>query len=55
MADYEVNVITGNLPFATTHNSVYIKLIGTDGQSERKDLSSWIPSFFKGTVSLKYP
>ncbi|XP_025759234.1 hydroperoxide isomerase ALOXE3 isoform X1 [Oreochromis niloticus] len=51
MINYEVTVFTGNLALASTFNSVYITLVGTDGESKRIDLTSWKPSFLKGQVS----
>uniref|UniRef100_A0A3Q3G2V2 Arachidonate 15-lipoxygenase type B n=1 Tax=Labrus bergylta TaxID=56723 RepID=A0A3Q3G2V2_9LABR len=33
MANYEVTVSTGNLLYANTFNNIYIKLVGTDGES----------------------
>uniref|UniRef100_A0A8D0D8M0 PLAT domain-containing protein n=1 Tax=Sander lucioperca TaxID=283035 RepID=A0A8D0D8M0_SANLU len=35
MVNYEVTVSTGNLAFAATFNNVFIKLVGTDGESKR--------------------
>uniref|UniRef100_A0A4W5QXK5 Lipoxygenase domain-containing protein n=1 Tax=Hucho hucho TaxID=62062 RepID=A0A4W5QXK5_9TELE len=35
MLIYTVKVFTGEMPFAGTKNSVYIKLVGTNGESER--------------------
>lgn len=54
MVHYEVTIFTGNRAFATTINNVYIKLVGTDGES----CCTWAEgplSFIKGAVSLKYP
>ncbi|XP_059197394.1 hydroperoxide isomerase ALOXE3-like [Centropristis striata] len=39
MVDYEVTMTSGNLAGATTFNDVFIKLVGTDGESERQSLS----------------
>lgn len=47
MVDYEVTVSTSNVATATTFNNVFIKLVGTDGESERK----WLMSF-KGALSF---
>lgn len=47
MVDYEVTVFTANLATATTFNNVFIKLVGTDGESERK----WLISL-KGAASF---
>ena len=46
MPEYEVVATTGNRLLATTFDYVYIKLVGTDGQSQRKALST------KDSVSL---
>lgn len=47
MVDYEVTVFTADLAAATTFNNVFIKLVGTDGESERK----WLISL-KGAASF---
>lgn len=47
MVDYEVTVFTADLATATTFNNVFIKLVGTDGESERK----WLISL-KGAASF---
>ncbi|XP_022621142.1 arachidonate 12-lipoxygenase, 12R-type-like [Seriola dumerili] len=53
MVDYEVTVSTTNLATATTFSNVFIKLVGTDGESERTWLLSLkgAASFFRGAVS----
>ena len=57
MVNYEVTVFTGSLDHATTYNDVYIKLMGTDGESCRTQLRDYKGSsaFARGAVSLKYP
>uniref|UniRef100_A0A671X1L3 Lipoxygenase domain-containing protein n=1 Tax=Sparus aurata TaxID=8175 RepID=A0A671X1L3_SPAAU len=35
MVDYEVTIFTGNRAYATTMNNVFVKLVGTDGESDR--------------------
>lgn len=57
MVNYKVTVSTGYLAGATTLNNVFIKLVGTDGESERKWLMGikGASSFMKGMVSLKIP
>lgn len=52
MGDYEVIVFTGNVSSASTFNKIYIKLVGTDGESERTHLWSCVPSFYRGAVSM---
>ncbi|XP_057698628.1 arachidonate 12-lipoxygenase, 12R-type-like [Corythoichthys intestinalis] len=49
MVDYEVTVYTGDRINATTVNPVHIKLVGTDGESDRTWLKSLI--IFRGAVS----
>ncbi|XP_077380664.1 arachidonate 12-lipoxygenase, 12R-type-like [Festucalex cinctus] len=49
MVDYEVTVYTGDRVNATTLNSVNIKLVGTDGESDRTWLRSLV--IFRGSVS----
>ncbi|XP_035992938.1 polyunsaturated fatty acid lipoxygenase ALOX15B-like [Fundulus heteroclitus] len=53
MLDYEVTVFTANRPFAATFNNVFIKLVGTSGESERKWLLSLrgASAFAKGAVA----
>ncbi|XP_075947441.1 polyunsaturated fatty acid lipoxygenase ALOX15B-like [Anarhichas minor] len=47
MVDYTVTVYTGDLAFAGTFNNVYIKLVGTDGESEH----TWLERL-KGVISF---
>ena len=56
MVDYKVTVSTSHATTATTFNNVFIKLVGTDGESERKWLIGFrgATAFVKGAVSLKY-
>ncbi|XP_061626744.1 arachidonate 12-lipoxygenase, 12R-type-like [Phyllopteryx taeniolatus] len=49
MVDYEVTVYTGDRLNSTTLNPVHIKLVGTDGESERMWLRSLV--IFSGSVS----
>uniref|UniRef100_A0A665XD66 Arachidonate 15-lipoxygenase type B n=1 Tax=Echeneis naucrates TaxID=173247 RepID=A0A665XD66_ECHNA len=53
MVDYNVTVSTANIPYATTLSSVSMKLVGTDGESDRTWLLSfkWLLSFLRGAVS----
>uniref|UniRef100_A0A087Y4B0 Lipoxygenase domain-containing protein n=1 Tax=Poecilia formosa TaxID=48698 RepID=A0A087Y4B0_POEFO len=53
MVDYEVTVYTANRTAATTFNNVFLKLVGTNGESERKRLLSLRgPSaFVRGAVA----
>ncbi|XP_034744052.1 arachidonate 15-lipoxygenase B-like isoform X2 [Etheostoma cragini] len=50
MANYEVTLFTGNLAGASTFNNIFIKLVGTDGESEREWLMG-ASSFTRGAVS----
>lgn len=54
MVDYEVTVSTGNLLGARTFNSVFIKLVGENGESERTCLMDHNLSFGGGAVSLTF-
>ncbi|XP_077381031.1 arachidonate 12-lipoxygenase, 12R-type-like [Festucalex cinctus] len=49
MVDYEVTVYTGDRVHATTVNPVHIKLVGTDGESDRTWLRSLV--IFRGAVT----
>nr|XP_057902035.1 arachidonate 12-lipoxygenase, 12R-type-like [Doryrhamphus excisus] len=49
MAVYEVTVYTGDRVHATTLNNIHIKLVGTEGESDRTWLMSLV--IFRGSVS----
>lgn len=53
MVNYKVTVSTGNRAEATTLNNVFIKLVGTDGESKRKWLIGLkgASAFIRGAVS----
>lgn len=53
MAEYKVTVFTADRISATTLNNIFIKLVGTDGESERKHLTSLrgASAFIRGAVS----
>ncbi|XP_068178376.1 hydroperoxide isomerase ALOXE3-like [Antennarius striatus] len=53
MVTYEVTIYTGERVAATTFSNVYIKLVGTDGESDRTWLLGFkvVLSFIKGAVS----
>lgn len=57
MVKYEVTVFTGNLTFAGTLNNVYIKMVGTDGESHHTHLIDirGALAFSTGAVSLIFP
>ena len=56
MVDYKVTVSTGTRVLAGTTHHIYIKLVGTDGESKRKRLRSIaVPlPFINGKVSQTY-
>lgn len=57
MVKYEVTVFTTDVADAVTFNDVFIKLVGTDGESDRIWLDRYkgALSFVRGAVSLKRP
>lgn len=56
MVSYDVTVSTAHVAAATTFSNVFIKLVGEDGESERKWLASFkgAAAFIKGAVSLRF-
>lgn len=56
MVRYHVTVSTADVVAATTFNNVFIKLVGEDGESERRLLVSLkgAVAFIKGAVSLRF-
>lgn len=54
MAEYKVEVTTGNLEKAGTDDHVYVTLFGINGQSERKELDNFGRDFKTGGVSQKH-
>ena len=56
MVDYKVTVSTGTPVNATTTNHIHIKLVGTDGESDRTRLSCITGplAFMAGKVSQTY-
>uniref|UniRef100_A0A665XD20 Uncharacterized protein n=1 Tax=Echeneis naucrates TaxID=173247 RepID=A0A665XD20_ECHNA len=54
MVEYKVTVSTTNIATATTFSNVFIKLVGTDGESDRTWLLSLkgVASFFRGALVL---
>lgn len=57
MGKYEVTVFTGNVALGNTFNNIFIKLVGSDGESKRTWLVNFrgAAAFQIGAVSLKYP
>ncbi len=51
MAEYKVEVTTGNLKRAGTWDHIFITLFGTAGQSERTELVNFGINFRPGKVS----
>lgn len=56
MVTYEVTVYTSHIVGSTTINSINIKLVGTDGESDHKWLKPWkgALTFMKGLSSFFY-
>ncbi|XP_036404185.1 hydroperoxide isomerase ALOXE3-like [Megalops cyprinoides] len=50
MVIYKVEVTTGNIMHATTMNNVFIKLVGTEGESDRTMLRNFRGGFYQGSV-----
>ena len=55
MAEYKVEVATGDMKEAGTWDKVYVTLFGTAGQSERTELDNCGLDFNRGTVSGTQP
>lgn len=51
MAEYKLEVTTGNMQHAGTFDHVYVTLIGTKGESERTELDNFGLDFQFGMVS----
>lgn len=51
MAEYKLEVTTGDMQYAGTWDHIYITLIGAEGQSERTELDNFGIDFKTGTVS----
>lgn len=50
MAEYKIQVTTGNMQDAGTFDHVYVTLIGTKGESERTELDNFGVDFQFGMV-----
>jgi len=50
MAEYKLEVSTGDMGYAGTWNHIYVTLFGTDGQSERTELDNYGTDFTTGTT-----
>lgn len=53
MAEYRVEVTTGNLKKAGTWDHIFVTLFGSEGQSERTEFNNWGLDFMTGGVSWK--
>ena len=51
MAEYKLEVSTGDMEYAGTWDHIYVTLFGTEGQSERTELDNYGTDFTTGTVS----
>lgn len=51
MAEYKLEVTTGNMMTAGTFDHIYVTLIGTGGESERTELDNFGVDFQTGMVS----
>ncbi len=51
MAEYKLEVTTGDTKNAGTWDNIYVTLFGTAGQSERTKLDNYGVDFATGTVS----
>lgn len=54
MAEYKVELTTGNLKKAGTWDHIFVTLFGSDGQSERTEFNNWGLDFMTGGVSWKH-
>ncbi|XP_054617012.1 hydroperoxide isomerase ALOXE3-like [Dunckerocampus dactyliophorus] len=50
MAEYKLDVTTGDKAYSGTSDHIYITLFGTEGQSERVELDNWGVDFVTGTT-----
>lgn len=51
MAEYKLEVTTGNMTNAGTFDHIHVTLIGTGGESERTELDNYGVDFKSGMVS----
>lgn len=54
MAEYRVEVTTGNLRKAGTWDHIFVTLIGSEAQSDRTEFNNWGLDFLTGGVSWKH-
>lgn len=55
MSTYEVALFNSEIPWSSTKDYTYIKLVGADRESERVEFSDSGHSYFLKKVSLKSP
>lgn len=51
MAEYKLEVTTGNMTNAGTFDCIFVTLVGTEGESERTELNNFGFDFKTGMVS----
>lgn len=51
MAEYKLEVTTGDMQYAGTWDHIFVTLFGHEGQSERTELDNLGIDFSTGTVS----
>ena len=51
MAEYKLEVTTGDMTYAGTRDHLYVTLFGTKGQSERTEMDNFGIDFSTDTVS----
>lgn len=54
MAEYKLEVTTGDLKKAGTWDHIFVTLFGSDGQSERTELNNLGLDFVAGWVSMQH-
>ena len=52
MVNYKVTISNGNFPSAGTMSRLYIRLVGTGGESERTSISWGFSLTWRNSVSL---
>nr|XP_033504868.1 hydroperoxide isomerase ALOXE3-like isoform X1 [Epinephelus lanceolatus] len=52
MAEYKLEVTTGDMQYAGTWDNIYVTLIGAEGQSERTKLDNFGTDFSTGTTGI---
>uniref|UniRef100_A0A8C2ZE69 Uncharacterized protein n=1 Tax=Cyclopterus lumpus TaxID=8103 RepID=A0A8C2ZE69_CYCLU len=50
MAEYKLEVTTGDMKYSGTNDHIYVTLFGTEGQSERTELDNFGTDFSTGTT-----